>query len=478
MSGFDATVDAWVRPVADTLAGVVFFKLPLFGAQLPAVVLWLVAGSVFCTVRFRFPNVRWFGEALRLVRRPLASHHPGEVSHFQALSAALSGTVGVGNIGGVAVAISVGGPGAAFWMIFAGFLGMATKFVECTLSVLYRRENRDGSVSGGPMYYLERGFAERGRWRLGRLLGRFYAVGIVIGCMGIGNMFQSNQVFAQLVGVTGGDSSWFADKGWLVGGAMAVLVGFVVLGGIKSIAAVTERLVPFMALLYLVAAAMVVILNAEALPWVYSRMLSDAFTGEGVAGGALGAMIVGFQRALFSNEAGIGSASIAHAAVHTDEPLTEGIVALLEPFIDTVIICHASALVVLTTMYFEPNFAAGLGGIEITSAAFARALAWSPPILSLAAALFALSTMISWSYYGLKGWTYLAGESRRARDGFNFVFCLFVALGCILDLDAVLDFSDALVFLICVPNLVGLYVLSPVVAAHVERYRSTRRHPA
>lgn len=470
MNGIDATVDAWVRPLSDALAGVVFFKLPLFGAEVPAVVLWLVVGSVFFTLRFRFVNLRFFGEALRLVRRPLADHHPGEVSHFQALSAALSGTVGVGNIGGVAVAISVGGPGAAFWMIVAGILGMSTKFVECTLSVIYRRENADGSVSGGPMYFLERGFGERGLPRLGKALGVFYAGGIVVGCMGIGNMFQSNQVFAQLVRVTGGEVSWFADKGWLVGSILAGLVGLVVLGGIKSIARVTERLVPFMAMLYLVAAGMVLILNAEALPWVYARMLQEAFTSDGIAGGALGALIVGFQRALFSNEAGIGSASIAHAAVHTDEPLTEGFVSLLEPFIDTVIICHASALVVLTTMYFEPNFAAGLGGIEITSAAFGRALIWSPPILALAAALFALSTMIAWSYYGLKGWTYLVGESLRARHGFNFVFCLFVALGCVLDLEAVLEFSDALVFLICVPNLIGLYVLTPVVAQRLRAY--------
>ncbi len=471
MSGVDATIDAWVRPVADALAAVVFFKLPLFGAQLPVVVLWLVVGAVFFTLRFRFVNLSGFAEALRLVRTPLTDRHPGEVSHFQALSAAVSGTVGIGNIGGVAVAVSLGGPGAAFWMIFAGFLGMSTKFVECTLSVCYRRENKDGSVSGGPMYFLERGFAERGLADVGRALGVFYALGIVVGCMGIGNMFQSNQVFAQLVGVTGGEASWFADKGWLVGLVMASLVGFVILGGIRSIARVTERLVPFMALLYLVAAIMVLLLNAEAIPWAYGQMIRGAFTGDGIAGGALGAMIIGFQRALFSNEAGIGSASIAHAAVRTDEPLTEGFVALLEPFLDTVVICHATALVVITTMYYDPGFASGLGGIELTSAAFGRALIWSPPLLALAAALFALSTMLAWSYYGLKGWTYLVGENRRAEIGFNAVFCAFVALGCMIRLDAVLDFSDALVFLICVPNLIGLYVLAPVVAKRLREYR-------
>ena len=471
MTGIDATIDAWVRPAADALAAVVFFRLPIAGAELPLVVLWLVVGAVFFTVRFGFINVRGFAHALQTVRTPFRRRGPGEVSHFQALSAAVSGTVGIGNIGGVAVAVSLGGPGAAFWMIIAGFLGMSTKFVECTLAVIYRRENADGSVSGGPMYFLERGFAERGLGDVGRALGIFYALGIVVGCMGIGNMFQSNQVFAQLVGVTGGATSWFADKGWLVGLVLASLVGIVIIGGIRSIARVTERLVPFMALLYLVAALFVLILNAEAIPWAYAQMVSGAFTGEGIAGGALGAMIIGFQRALFSNEAGIGSASIAHAAVRTEEPLTEGFVSLLEPFLDTVIICHATALVVITTMYFDPAFAKGLGGIELTSAAFGRVLGWTPPLLALAAALFALSTMVAWSYYGLKGWTYLVGEGRRAQLGFNAVFCIFVALGCAIRLDAVLDFSDALVFLICVPNLIGLYVLSPVVAARLREYR-------
>ncbi len=470
MNGIDAAFDALIRPAADALAALVFFKVSIAGAQLPLVVLWLVVGAVFFTLRFRFINLRGFPHALRLLRGPAPGEAPGEVSHFQALSTAISGTVGIGNIGGVAVAVSLGGPGAAFWMILAGFLGMSTKFVECTLGVLYRRENADGSVSGGPMYYLERGFAELGFARIGRALGIFYAVGIVIGCMGIGNMFQSNQAFVQLVGVTGGESSWFADKGWLVGLAIALVVGAVIIGGIRSIARVTSRLVPFMAVLYLVGAVVTLVMNAEALPWAFAAMFRGAFTSEGVTGGALGAMIVGFQRAVFSNEAGIGSATIAHSAVQTSEPLTEGYVSLLEPFIDTLVICQATALVVITTMYFEPGFAEGLGGIEMTSAAFERNLSWAPVPLAVAAGLFALSTMVAWSYYGLKGWTYLVGEGRRAELGFNAVFCLFVALGCTIQLESVLDFSDALVFLICVPNLIGLYVLAPVVAKRLRTY--------
>lgn len=472
MNGFDSTVDALVRPAADSLAAVVFFAVPVGDAQLPLVVLWLVAGAVYFTFKLRFINVRGFRHALKLVSgRGGDSDGPGEVSHFQALSTAISGTVGIGNIGGVAVAISVGGPGAAFWMVVAGILGMSTKFVECSLGVIYRSEHEDGSVSGGPMYYLQRGLAEKGLPRLGRALGVFYAVGIVVGCLGIGNMFQSNQAFAQIVGVTGGHESWFADKGWLVGLCLATLVGTVILGGIRSIARFASRLVPFMALLYLAGAALVISMNAEALPWAFSAMVKGAFTSQGVAGGAVGAMIVGFQRAVFSNEAGIGSATIAHSAVRTREPLTEGFVSLLEPFLDTVVICQATALVIITTSYYDPTFvSAGVGGIEMTSDAFERRLPWSPAPLSLAATLFALSTMVSWSYYGLKGWTYLAGSGRAASLGFNAVFCVFVALGCTIQLEAVLDFSDALVFLICVPNILGLYVLAPVVVARLKDY--------
>jgi AGCS family alanine or glycine:cation symporter len=457
MHEIDAALDAALRPLADGLSAIVFFSVPLCAAELSLVVLWLVAGAVFFTLRFRFINLRGFPHAIALLMgRYDVRGGSGQVSHFQALATAVSGTVGIGNIGGVAVAVSMGGPGAAFWLLVAGFLGMSTKFVECSLGVLYRREHPDGSVSGGPMYYLARGLAERGWPRLGRGLGGFYAVGIVVGCLGIGNMFQSNQAFAQLVEVTGGEASWFADKGWLVGSAIALAVGFVIIGGIRSIARVAGRLVPLMAILYLAGAFVMLVMNAEALPWAFRAMLAGAFSEQGMAGGALGAMIVGFQRAVFSNEAGIGSATIAHSAVETREPLTEGFVSLLEPFVDTVV--------------FEPGFGSELGGIEMTSAAFARNVGWSPYLLALAAALFALSTMISWSYYGQKGWTYLVGESRRSETSFNVIFCVFVALGASVKLDAVIRLSDALVFLICVPNILGLYVLAPVVRRHLEGY--------
>ncbi|MCP3984320.1 MAG: alanine:cation symporter family protein [bacterium] len=480
MSGLDAWVNDAVAPVAEMLSRIIFFEVPLFGAQLPLVVLWLVVGAVWFTLFFRFVNLREFGRAIRIVSgRTPVTHVPGtgEVTHFQALATAISGTVGIGNIGGVAVAISLGGPGAAFWLVVAGLLGMSSKFVECTLGVMYRRENPDGTVSGGAMYYLSRGLAERGLPRLGRAMGAFYAAGIVIGCMGIGNMFQSNQAFVQLVTVTGGpEASWFADKGWLVGLVLAFLVGIVIVGGIRSIARVTEKIVPFMAALYLLGCAVMLSMNAEAIPFALREIVHQAFDPDALSGGALGVLIIGFKRAVFSNEAGLGSATIAHAAVRTNEPMTEGLVALLEPFIDTVVICSATALVIVTTLYYEPDlFASGLGGVEMTSAAFARNVSWSPAVVAVAALLFAFSTMLSWSYYGLKGWTYLVGEGRRRAQAFNAVFCAFVALGCMMKLQAILDFSDAMVFVLCVPNVLGLYLLAPVVKRELAGYRE--RHP-
>ena len=472
MAGLDAAVDAVFAPLAAGLSAVVFFELPVAGVGVPAVVLWLVVAGVFFTGYLGFINVRGFGQAIRLVRGSEPPSGDGEVSHFQALATAISGTVGIGNIGGVAVAITLGGAGAAFWLFMAGALGMATKFAECTLGVRYRRVQADGSVSGGPMYYLEHGLAERGLPRLGRVLAWVYALGIVVGCMGIGNMFQSNQAFVQFVVVTGGAESWFADKGWLFGLAMAAVVWAVILGGIRTIARVTQYLVPFMAILYLFTAAVVILFNVEAIPWALGRIVGDAFSADAATGGALGALVIGFQRAVFSNEAGIGSASIAHSAVRTDQPASEGYVALLEPFIDTMVICTTTALVIVTTGYFDPGFNEGLDGIAMTSAAFARVVPFFPPLLAIAGMLFAFSTMLAWSYYGLKGWTYLVGEHARAEAAFKMVFCGFIALGAMIQLSAVLDFSDAMVFLICVPNIIGLYLLAPRVREEITRFRA------
>ena len=467
----DQQIDLLIKPIAQGLSDIVFYQISVFGQGFPLIVLWLVTAAVFFTAYLGFINIRGFSSAINIVSGKNGKPRgPGEISHFQALSTAISGTVGVGNIGGVAVAITLGGPGAAFWLFMAGFLGMSTKFVECTLGVKYRRENADGSVSGGPMYYLERYLLDRGFPQLGKLLGGFYAVSLVIGCFGIGNMFQSNQAYVQVLSITGGEDSFFADKGWLFGLLLASSVGAVIIGGIRSIANVASKIVPFMAVLYVFSAILIIAMSAEHLLGAIGLIVSSAFEASSVTGGAVGAMIIGFQRAVFSNEAGIGSASIAHSAVKTDEPVTEGLVSLLEPFIDSMVICTLTSLVIVTTAYPNGLMDGGLEGIALTSAAFAHHVSWSPYVMSIAALLFAFSTSIAWAYYGLKGWTYLFGEGVITQLIFKGIFCGFVCLGCMIQLSAVLDFSDAMVFLIAVPNIIGLYLYGPEVKRDLKAY--------
>jgi AGCS family alanine or glycine:cation symporter len=471
VASVDDTVEAVVQPLAEALSAFIFYRLPLFGFDIPWIVLWLAVAATFFTLYLGFINIRGFGLALRLVRGDFHDEEaPGEISHFRAVATAVSGTVGIGNIGGVAVAIVIGGPGAALWLIVAGFLSMSTKLVECTLGVKYRKHNPDGSVSGGPMYYLEHFLAQRGWPALGKGLGKFYALSLVIGCLGIGNMFQSNQAYVQFVTITGGADSFFADRGWLFGIGIAVLVGVVIIGGIRSIAAVAGRIVPFMALLYMVSALVVIAMSAEHIPAAIQLIVSSAFTLESATGGMVGAIIVGFQRALFSNEAGIGSAPIAHSAVQTEHPASEGLVSLLEPFIDTVVICTLSSLVIVVTAYPAGLIDQGYEGIALTSAAFEHHFSWAPYPLAVAALLFAFSTSIAWSYYGLKAWTYLFSEHPISENLFKFVFCAFLAIGCMIQLKAVLDFSDAMVFLIAVPNILGLYFYAPEIKRDVRAF--------
>lgn len=472
MDKIDEAIDRAIGPLADALNQFIFFEVSIYGWRFPLIVMWLIVAAAFFTLYFNFLNLRGFPHAFRLLRGDYSSKKDkGEISHFQALSTALSGTVGIGNIGGVAIVVTIGGPGAVFWLIVAGLLSMSTKFAECVLGVMYRKVNPDGSVSGGPMYYLEYGFRERGLNFLAKPMGYFYALAMIIGCLGIGNMFQSNQAFEQIIYITGEEASQWADKGWLFGIIIAVMVGIVIIGGIKSIARVTSRLVPFMGLLYMVVGLLIILLNYERIPWAVGSIFTNAFAPEAVSGGVIGVMILGFQRAVFSNEAGIGSAPIAHSAVRTNEPVTEGYVALMEPFIDTVVICSVTALVILTTVYEPGLTGAGVQGVELTSRAFANTLSWSVGPLSLVAVLFAYSTIISWSYYGLKGWTYIFGEAPLTKVFFKVVFCAFAALGCTIQLDAVLDFSDAMVFIVALPNILGLYILAPTVKKALTTYQ-------
>ncbi|GGL44606.1 alanine/glycine:cation symporter family protein [Phycicoccus endophyticus] len=457
--------------VSTWISDKVFYAVPVFDTKMPLIVLWLVLAGAFFTVWLGFMQVRGPKLSIDLVRGKYSSpDDEGEVSHFQALATAVSGTVGLGNIAGVAVAISLGGPGATLWMIVAGLLGMATKMAECMMGVKYRREHPDGSVSGGPMYYLRDGLAERGMRPLGQVLAAFFALCMIGGAVGGGNMFQSNQATAQIIDVTGGESSFLADVPWVVGLVFAALAGAVILGGIKSIARVTEKVVPFMAVLYLAACLVVLVWNVTSVPAAVGEIIGGAFRPEGIAGGVVGALIVGFQRAAFSNEAGLGSASVAHSAVKTREPATEGFVAMLEPFIDTVVICTMTALTIIITGTWDDGDASKLGGVGLTSRSFETVLPWFPLVLALAVVLFAFSTMISWSYYGMKATGFLFGDNPVAENAFKVLFLCFTVIGSAAALEPVIEFSDSAIFLMSVPNLVGLYLMAGPVRAVIHGY--------
>ena len=474
------SLDAKVNEAFATFTGpfVSLIFSPFPGTNFPWIVMWLVIAATIFTLYFGFVQFRFFRHAIHLVKGDYSDpNHAGEVSHFQALATALSGTVGLGNIAGVAVAVGIGGPGATFWMILAGLMGMASKFTECTLGVKYRNEYDDGTVSGGPMYYMSKGFKELGLPG-GKILAILFSIFCILGALGGGNMFQANQAHAQISGI-------FGDyPGWITGIVFAVVVFAVIVGGVKSIARVTEKIVPFMGIMYVGAALIIIIINYDKIGWAFGQIFDGAFTGLGVAGGFVGALIQGFKRAAFSNEAGVGSAAIAHSAVKTNEPITEGFVSLLEPLIDTVVICTMTALVITISGQLMIDSATGnyivegghivtvggTSGVALTSAAFGSAISWFPYVLAVAVVLFAFSTMISWSYYGLKSWTYLFGEGKTSELIFKVIFCVFIVIGAAASLGPVIDFSDAAIFAMAVINITALYFLMRIVRRELISY--------
>ena len=499
--GLDERINEAFTPIANWWGAVILHDFP--GTSIPTIIILLVGGALFFTVYFGFVNVRRFTTAVQTVRGKYDEfdHHEsgstdlaiegnitdtirnesqeGEVSHFQALATAVSGTVGNGNIAGVALAIAVGGPGATFWMILCGLLGMSTKFVECTLGVRYRDVGEDGTVYGGPMYYLTKGLKERGLGKIGKFLAVTFAVLCIGASFGGGNAAQSNQAAMQLVnsfGMTGGNART------IIGLIMMVFVGFIIIGGIKRIALVTEKIVPFMALMYVLACLYIIGSNFSFVDDAFGMIFSQAFNPQAGLGGILGVLITGFRRAAFSNEAGAGSASIAHAAVKTKYPASEGLVALLEPFIDTVVICTMTALVIIIfngdSSVFDYGGVGGkviidgvaVEGAGITAAAFSKYIAFSGPFLTIAVVLFALSTMISWSYYGLQSWMFVFGKSKAADLSYKILFLIFIVIGAAGDMSAVWTFSDAMILALVFPNMIGLILLYPKVKEELTLY--------
>lgn len=432
--------------------------------NIPFIVVWLVVGAAFFTVRMDFINFRGFRHALDLAKGKYDDPDaPGSITHFQALSTAVSATVGLGNIAGVAVAISLGGAGATFWMVLAGFLGMSSKFVECTLGVKYRFISKEGKIFGGPMNYLRYGLEKRDLAGLGKFLAGFFAVLGVGASFGGGNMFQANQSFE----ILSGQFPALVGNGFWFGLIVSVLVGVVIIGGISSIAKVTGKVVPFMAAVYVLGALVVIGINIENIGPAFTAIFEGAFNPTALKGGVIGVLIVGFQRAAFSNEAGVGSAAIAHSAAKTNHPPSEGFVALLEPFIDTVVVCTLTALVLIFTGMHEVE---GIGGVQLTSEAFASVISWFPYVLSVAVFLFAFSTMISWSYYGMRAWTYLFGRSNKSEFIYKMLFLVFVVVGASISLGAVLVFSDMMILAMSFPNIIGMYILSGEVREDLREY--------
>ena len=499
--GLDERINDAFTPVANWWEGLVLHNFP--GTEIPTIIFLLVGGALFFTFYFGFVNVRHFMTAINTVRGKYdsvddhGSGNPdlavssdikgtisdeskdGEVSHFQALATAVSGTVGNGNIAGVALAIAVGGPGATFWMILCGLIGMSTKFVECTLGVKYRDVGEDGTVYGGPMYYLTKGLQEKGFTRLGKALAVIFAFLCIGASFGGGNAAQSNQAAMQLVesfGMTGGNART------IIGIIMMIVVGVIIIGGIKRIASVTEKVVPLMALMYILACLYIIITNFSFVDDAFGMIFSQAFNPQAGLGGLLGVLITGFRRAAFSNEAGAGSASIAHAAVKTKYPASEGLVALLEPFIDTVVICTMTALVIIIFNGDNTVFTyGGEGGVVIingvasegagiTAAAFSKYISFSGPFLTIAVVLFAVSTMISWSYYGLQSWMYIFGKSKVSEIVYKLMFLLFIVIGAAGDMSSVWAFSDAMILALVFPNMIGLLILFPRVKDELGKY--------
>ena len=464
----DQQIEIFLKPISDFITSIVFGSLSFYETQIPIIVLWLVFASLYFSVYFRFANVLYFKRALNVAfGRYDNPNHPGEITHFQSFTAAMSGTIGLGNIAGVAVAISIGGPGATIWMILTAFFGMTLKFVEVSLGHKYRVIHKDGTVSGGAIRYLSDGLGQLGFVKLGKFLAVFFAICCIGGSFGGGNMFQANQAYQQIVEATGGINSFLYEKGWLAGLIFSIIVGSIIIGGIKSIGKVTEKLVPLMAFVYVFSCLYIIFSNFEMLPETLSKIFMSAFSVDATVGGFLGSIIAGVKRAVFSNESGIGSAPIAYAPAKSDNHLNTGFMSLLSPVVDTIIVCTMTALVIIITGVYENG--SGMQGVELTSRAFESVFSWFPSILALAITLFAISTLITWSYYGLRCWTYLFGIGDFSKYSFKIIFLAFTVIGASMNLESVINFSDSMIFAMSIPNIIGLYFLSPQLKADLRK---------
>ena len=467
----DAFIDKHIAPVSDTLARYIFFNVPLPGGKIPAIILWVLIAGIFFTIYFKGIAAWGFKHAIdNVVSKPKDGHDGcGEVSSFQALATALSGTIGIGSIAGVAISISIGGPGAAFWIFVGALLGMSIKFVEATLAVKYRRFNLDGSVSGGPMHYIAHGLTRRKMRWLGQPLSVIFAILCIGGGITGGNMIQINQTAHQLVFITGGETSIVHGFTWVIGLVVAILIAMVVMGGIKSIAKVTTILTPTMCALYIVSGLIVIGANITHIHEAIGLIIREAFHPTAVAGGVFGTIIIGLRRSVQSNEAGTGAAAIVYATAQTKEHISQGFVALLETFL-TGVLCLFTSFAIVFSGVLDMSAVGKISGIELASNAFQSVIPFFPVILSVIAILFALSTLISWAYYGQKAWTFLLGEGKKRVITFNLIYCLFIIIGSAMNVQSIIDITDAMMVSMCVPNIIVLYILAPEIKRDLKDY--------
>lgn len=467
-AGVQDTINDVFGTINHVVETALFFKVPI--VQLPFLLCVMVSGGLFFTFRYGFTNVRLFSHAWKVVAGKYDDpSHEGEISHFQALTSALSATVGLGNIAGVAVAIKLGGPGAVFWLWVVAFFGMSMKFSSCTFAQLYRDIDSNGKVIGGPMVYLKKAFAEKGWNFFGKFLGYFAAVATIFAAFGGGNMFQANQTYELL----SQEFPALADYPFVVGGVLAAFTGIVILGGIQRIADVTSKLVPAMCLFYCVTCLVIIISNFSEVGGLFAEIFKQAFSPEAAFGGTfIGVFIQGVQRASFSNEAGVGSAAIAHAAAKTDEPIREGVVAMLGPFIDTIVVCTMTALTILiTNAHLDPELANN--GALITAKAFSTLGSWMPMLLTVATVIFAYSTMISYGYYGERATSFLFGEKNIKFFRIFYVAVIVIAPG--LSLSNVITFSDLMLLSMALPNIIGMMFISKKVKELLDKYLTRLR---
>lgn len=467
----DAFMDEHIAPISDFVARIIFFPVTIYGSKIPLIILWVLAAGIFFTIFFRGIAIWGFKHAIDVVAKPAGkgSDGCGEVSSFQALATALSGTIGIGSIAGVAISISIGGPGAAFWIFIGALLGMSIKFVEATLAVKYRRFNLDGSVSGGPMHYIAHGLTRRKMRWLGQPLSVLFAILCIGGGLTGGNMIQINQTAHQIVFITGGEHSIFHGFTWVIGLVAAILIGMVVVGGIKSIAKVTTILTPTMCVLYIISGLIVILANWNHIWDAVLLICNEAFNPTAVAGGVFGTIIIGLRRSVQSNEAGTGAAAIVYATAQTKEHVSQGFVALLETFL-TGVLCLFTSFAIVLSGVLDMSAVGEISGIELASNAFQSVIPFFPVILSLIAVLFAMSTLISWAYYGQKAWTFLLGEGKKRVLTFNLIYCLFIIIGSVMNVKSVIDITDAMMIALCVPNIIVLYILCPEIKRDLKAY--------